>query len=586
MQNQKLENQLNLALDVPEQVRMESENLNTGYDSREKRWELIVKYSGNLSRLASEEIVIEDLIAGYAIVTLPESQISSFSQFEEVEYIEKPKRIFPQVETALAASCFTPVQTAEMQGGALSGEGIYIAVIDSGIDATLPVFREADGTTKIDYLWDQGIQGGNVQTNGGSAQPPEGFAVGAEYTREQINESLQTGTSVVTDVTGHGTKVAAIAVQGAPGSRLIVVKLDTANQISYPSTTSLMRAFTYVVRKAVRENKPVAINLSYGNTYGSHDGTSLLERFLDNISEIGRNVICVGSGNEGASAGHFSGNVNQIRQVEFAIGNYERSLSLQIWKNYADVIGIEIVSPSGQSYRVGGLTAQGTGRPDFVSDGQAQDILLDQTRLLIYTGPPQPYRTKEEIYIDFVANRDYVNQGVWQINFRPEKVVSGNVQMYMPSEVIRSSATRFLQPNPNATLTIPSTAEKVITVGAYQTFFGAYADFSGRGFVMNAAQIGEGLAKPDIAAPGVNIRVPGSMGTETVSGTSYATPFVTSASALLMEWGIVKGNDPYLYGEKVKAYLIRGARQLSGYERWPNDMAGWGALCVANSIPK
>ena len=71
-----------------------------------------------------------------------------------------------------------------------------------------------------------------------------------------------------------------------------------------------------------------------------------------------------------------------------------------------------------------------------------------------------------------------------------------------------------------------------------------------------------------------------------VTGTSFAAPLVTGAAALLMEWGIVRENDPYLYGEKVKAYLRKGARRL------PSELAirirGWecGALCVADSLPK
>ncbi|MBQ8527825.1 MAG: S8 family serine peptidase [Lachnospiraceae bacterium] len=561
MENQKLENQLSLALDVDSQLRATSQNLNTGYDAVSQRWELIVKHSGNLSRYATEEIQIEELIAGYAIVILPERMIPAFAQIEEIEYIEKPKRIYPQVETAFAASCFSDVLPIGQDGKGLSGEDIYIAVIDSGIDYKLPVFRNADGTTRIDWLFDQGK--------------------GTEYTREEIDENLEAGESAIplsTDVTGHGTKVASIAAQGAPGSRFIIVKLNTENQESYPATTSLMRAFNYVVKKAAGAGIPVAINLSFGNTYGSHDGTSLLERFIDNISEIGRNVICVGSGNEGASAGHFSAQIEETTRVEFAVGNYESGLSLQIWKNYADIYRITIISPAGESYRIG----------QQAETGGAQQIVLEQTRLLIYSGKPQPYRTKEEIYLDFLPDGDgsrYVNRGVWQIVMDPDNVVNGNVQMYLPSEVVRSSATRFLLPNPNVTLTIPATAQKVITVGAYQTFFGAYADFSGRGFAVNATEIGEGLAKPDIVAPGVNLRVRGSEGIETVSGTSYAAPFVTAAAALLMEWGIVKENDPYLYGEKVKAYLIRGARRLPGYDQWPNDMTGWGALCVRDSFP-
>ena len=132
---------------------------------------------------------------------------------------------------------------------------------------------------------------------------------------------------------------------------------------------------------------------------------------------------------------------------------------------------------------------------------------------------------------------------------------------------------------------IPSSASLVIIVAAYNALPFSYADFSGRG----PTQIyeGENANKPDLAAPGVRIMAPvAGGGYAEFTGTSFATPFVTGSAALLMEWGIVKGNDPYLYGQKVKSYLINGAKQLPGETEWPNARVGWGTLCTAQSIPK
>ena len=569
MANQKLEDQLSLALDTPAQMREKSDNLDTGYAPSENAWELIVKYNGNLDRLTGG-IRVEPLIAGYAIVTIPENLIGAFSRMEEIEFIEKPKKLYPQVTAGLGASCFYPL-LQPVSGKALSGQGVYMAILDSGIDYTDPMFRYADGTTKIAWLWDQGKRADAEK----GEKPPQGFFTGVEYSRKMLNANLQKNSErLTTDVTGHGTNVAKIAVQGAPESELIVVKLDTARG-TYPSTVSLLRAFTYVAKKAQAENMPVAINLSYGNTYGAHDGSSLLERFIDNITEVGRNVICIGAGNEGASAGHFAGKLseNEIQRISFAMGTYERSFSLQLWKWYADRMDISILSPAGEQYLIRNQNA----------GGEAQQAVMEQTKLLIFSGRPQPYRKREEVYIDFIPAETYLNTGIWTIEITPRRIVNGELRLYMPSAVVRSENTRFLLPSPVQTLTIPSTAQKVITVGAYNAYVRSYAAFSGRG---DAGSDRAENNKPDLAAPGVNIRIGEGEGGAVVSGTSYATPFVTAAAALLMEYGIVQGNDPFLYGEKVKAYLHAGARQLPGYDIWPNDQVGWGALCVSESLPE
>ncbi len=568
MANQKLEDQLSLALDTPAQMREKSDNLDTGYAPSENTWELIVKYNGNLDRLTGG-IRVEPLIAGYAIVTIPENLIGAFSRMEEIEFIEKPKKLYPQVTAGLGASCFYPL-LQPVSGKALSGQGVYMAILDSGIDYTDPMFRYADGTTKIAWLWDQGKRADAEK----GEKPPQGFFTGVEYSRKMLNANLQKNSErLTTDVTGHGTNVAKIAVQGAPESELIVVKLDTARG-TYPSTVSLLRAFTYVAKKAQAENMPVAINLSYGNTYGAHDGSSLLERFIDNITEVGRNVICIGAGNEGASAGHFAGKLseNEIQRISFAMGTYERSFSLQLWKWYADRMDISILSPAGEQYLIRNQNA----------GGEAQQAVMEQTKLLIFSGRPQPYRKREEVYIDFIPVETYLNTGIWTIEITPRRIANGELRLYMPSAVVRSENTRFLLPSPAQTLTIPSTAQKVITVGAYNAYVRSYAAFSGRG---DADSDRAENSKPDLAAPGVNIRIGEGEGGAVVSGTSYATPFVTAAAALLMEYGIVQGNDPFLYGEKVKAYLHAGARQLPGYDIWPNDQVGWGALCVSESLP-
>lgn len=114
----------------------------------------------------------------------------------------------------------------------------------------------------------------------------------------------------------------------------------------------------------------------------------------------------------------------------------------------------------------------------------------------------------------------------------------------------------------------------------------SYADFSGRGRREGFTYVAAEGRKPDLAAPGVGIlAAKAGGGTESYTGTSFATPLVTGSAALLLEWGIVLGNDPYLYGEKMKAYFRKGALPIRGEVQYPNSKTGWGVLCVSKSLP-
>ena len=186
----------------------------------------------------------------------------------------------------------------------------------------------------------------------------------------------------------------------------------------------------------------------------------------------------------------------------------------------------------------------------------------------------------QEIYFDFIPVETYLTSGIWKIYLQGKRIREGTYNLWLPGGNVLNPMTGFYQPVASETLTIPSTAAKVITVGAYDSRLNAYADFSGRG--------GERLSypKPDLVAPGVNITAPVPGGRyANVTGTSFATPFVTGSAALMMEWGIVRKNDPFLWGEKVKAYLRRGAQPLPGFEKYPNEGVGWGRLCASQSIP-
>ena len=609
MQSQKLENLLNQALNATESERERSQELNVGYNPVDQVWELIIKYSGNLETVRQISERVTELLNEYAIIHIRQSQISDLVQIVEVEYVEKPKRLFFQVRNGKRVSCINEVQDARFS---LTGQGVLVAVIDSGVDYTLPDFRNEDGTTRIRYLWDQSlkaVEGEHV---------PKGYGMGVEYTKEEIDAAFPDFYHVITpknivtqgaitirtrDISGHGTAVAAIAAGNgrgsggvyagvAPQSEFIVVKLGNLMSGGFPRTTELMQGIDYVIRKAQELRMPVAVNISFCNTYGARDGTSLLEQFIDDISNIWKSCICIGTGNEGATAGHTSGRLrektveeqnignrnllenvraNTEQEIELAVQEKQPSLNVQIWKRYVDQIDISIVSPTGT--RIGPVKEQlGT-----------QRFTVDATEILLYYGEPSPFSTNQEIYLDFLPRGSYINSGVWKMVLTPKKIVDGHYEMWIPGEGTLNPGTGFLRPVSSTTLTNPATAIRAITVGAYDSLTFSYADFSGRGPLTGESA---SAVKPDLVAPGVNvstISVGGSV--MQFSGTSFSTPFVTGSAALLMEWGIVRGNDSYLYGEKVKAYLRRGAKPMPGFEEYPNEAVGYGRLCLAESIP-
>lgn len=622
MISEKLDSILRLSLETDPQVREKSDILSGGYNFEKNLWEVIVKYHGDISFLKNEVESLEILLNGYAIMRATRAQLERALDDPQIEYVELPKSLVFNTYRAKQQSCILPVATGE---NALRGKGVLVAVLDSGIQYLLSDFQNEDGS-RILYLWDQTLQPDASR----GFLPPMGFGEGVEFTKKDIDRAIRMDSQIVPsrDMSGHGTAVAGIAAgsagsplyQGvAPESELLIVKVGgnrvmerrnlprdgqvetdsfqetaastgvTPGTQNFPLTTDLMRAITYVLQKAEELGRPVAVNISIGDTYGAHDGTSLLERFIDAASEKGRNSICIGSGNEAVTGGHRV--VRLFRQgnggagmtpfegeaVELSVAPNEQSVNVQIWKNYVDEITLELTAPSGERYPV--LLAQ-TGKQEWITGN---------TRVLIYVSPPTLYSVNEEIFFDFIPMEKFINSGIWTFTLRPVGENRQDIHFFLPNAVVRNSQTRFLRPDPYLSMTIPAFASRAITVGAYDGVLNAAADFSGRDREIGEAERVFFAAdiKPDIAAPGVGITAPSTDGQyRSFTGTSFATPIVTGSAALLLEWGIVRGNDPFLYGEKLKAYLRKGARPLLDTPLYPNIRTGYGALCVRDSLPE
>ena len=583
------------------------------------------------------------LLGNFAILFIKEKDIPSFLTFPQVLYVELSRPIYENALTGIDASCFPDyniVTGRNVNTTTLTGKGTAIAVLDSGVDYRHPDFRNVDGSTRILAYWDQSLPFASFNkenTNSNSSNSDNfqyisitdnqnnyiaadnktntrrdtiskhsftidnPYNLGVIFSEEDLNRllmpkssSVPSGSSAFSvtapatellspseDISGHGTHIAGICSgngrasngnnQGvAPESSLIVVKLKNETASVYTDYANLMMAVDFAVRFANSRSLPLSINISYGSNDGSHTGSSLLELFMEQVSLYGKNVICAATGNEGLSRRHASLNTisNQNtydKSIDFTIAPGERSLYLEIWQAFADDFSYELFAPSGLESFV------------FPAVPGIYAYMIADTTIYLTINNPTPYQPFRQYFLSFSSNTTFITSGTWALHIASiptGKIVDGRLQFWLPSKEATNSATGFLSPSSDMTFTIPSTVSSVISVSGYDSSLDVFAPFSGQGFSNNRN------TKPDLCAPAVNILSAAPGGGYTIrTGTSMAAPFVTGAAALLMQYGIVNGNDPFLYGEKAKAYLWKNARPLPAFSEYPNEKVGWGALC-------
>lgn len=481
-----------------------------------------------------------------------------------------------------------------LTGFNLTGEGVIVGVIDTGIDYRSKLFRYPTGESRILSIWDQTIQSGN---------PPEHLYYGSEYTKKDIDRALESDNpyEIVPhqDENGHGTFLAGIACGGkdqenlfvgvAPQADLVVVKLKKAKrylrefflireEAEAYQENDVMLGVRYLIDVAKANEKPLVILLGIGSSLGEHSGGSPLGQMIDYIAGIPGRAISVPAGNQGNTRMHYRGNIpanGQYDDVEINVGETgsARGFSLELWGQTPDVFTISIKSPLGEEI---------SEIPVRIGAGQEIGFVFENTKISI------DYRIVESGYGAELIFLRFINPtpGVWQIRVYGTNILNGTFDMWLPLKEFANEETFFLKPDPEVTITEPGNAKGVITVGAYDYRNNAAYAATGRGYTRL------GYVKPDMIAPGVAVFGPGVNDYNdsaidqiyfSQTGTSVAAAMVAGICAMFFQWGIVRGNEPFMNSIYIKNYLIRGAKRDDNVD-YPNDISGYGRVNVYDAF--
>lgn len=488
----------------------------------------------------------------------------------------------------------------------LTGEGVVLAFIDTGIRFADSVFRDESGQSRIIGLWDQTLQSGT---------PPEGFQYGSYYTKADIDAALRSENPYAEipsyDTNGHGTAMAGVAagsvvtsarvtggtvpLEGAGGNAvppvgdaagsfyssyrgaapradIVVVKLREAkrplrNFYNIPedvpayAESDIMLGIKFAESFAETFERPVVICLGMGSNSGNHGLGSGLAQYLNSLAQKRSRAVVLTTGNEGNAAHHFSGYVPEGEEsyetVEIRVGEGEQGFLMEMWGKVPDTLFASIRTPGGEVVPRFRLTAEGS---------QTFSFIYERTRIIIDSILVEPNTGEELITFRF----DAPTPGVWNIrvyNLGPDR--SRQFHLWLPITQFLRRETYFLRPDPYTTLTDPSMTFRAVTVSSYNDANNSFYENSGRGFLSN------GLIKPDVAAPGVNVSTP----VGKVTGGSMAAALTAGGVAQFMEWAVVRFNSPSAGSQEIKNYLIRGANRNSSYT-YPNREWGYGRLDI------
>jgi hypothetical protein len=496
---------------------------------------------------------------------------------------EYPYHVFSSIFTlesdvAFEASGINKVRTNSDININLTGEGVLIGIVDTGIDYSHEAFINPDGSSKIVYIWDQTINY--------NSEPPDGFTYGTEFSKEDITNALKSSDPLFIvpskDEIGHGTMIAGIVAGNeniaagfsgvVPKAELVIVKMKQAkilnrrmymigpDKICYQET-DIMLGVKYVKAVAAKLNRPISICVTIGSSQGGHDGLGALSSYLSRLTLVPGVQVVNSCGNEGAARRHVFDKISTIQRIkyfELNVSSRDKGFSMEIWEKAPSSYSIDITTPGGQYYQPIPPSLNGC-RVFTPSSGS----VIWVNNFLVET------ETGDQVIIIRFQNPE---GGIWKFGLHNIESTQSEFHVWLPSGDLISDNTYLLNSSPDTTVTSPGNGIDTMTITAYNPSDETIYPKASRGY----SRIN--LVTPTLAAPGVNIRCPlvnNLYGYTT--GTGAATAIAAGIVAMVFEWAIVKGNFPTISGFDVKKLLIRGAERSPNME-YPNKIWGYGKI--------
>lgn len=516
----------------------------------------------------------------FAVLHIPMDDLESPMNFSYYTYSAIPK-LYSLLDTdSMEASGILPASRIPAFGN--QGQGVLIGFVDTGIDYQNPLFRKEDGSSRILGIWDQTLETGVLD-------PVNGFQAlyGTQYSREEIDQALAAPDPLAlvpsADENGHGTFLASVAAGGedpdqdftgaAPKASIAMVKLKPAKEYlrdfyliregadAYQEN-DIMMGVAYLLHLARRFSMPLVICLGLGTNQGSHVGKSPLGLYLDDINIYAGTAVITAAGNETGYGHHYRAVTRPeetLQTVELNVGEKDSGFSMEFWAQDVDIYRVGFISPTGEV--VDPL-------PSSTEEENVIRFLVEQTEITVYSSIVNTATGSQMIFIRF---KDPM-PGIWNLTVSSALNVTGAFHIWLPSRGFISDTTYFLRPDPDTLVTGPGNSQYALTVSAYDHTTGGIYIHSSRGFSRS------GQIKPELAAPGVNITGAGlRSGFVQRSGTSAAAAHAAGAAAILLHWGILERNDPFMNTSAIKTYLIRGAKRNPALT-YPNREFGYGTL--------